>query len=149
MDLCLQNDRISRVEIAVDKIATQVGELGNAFAILTERLNPILAKVEEHDRTLLGCNGEVGLVAKVETAMDIQESLRMLLKGREGQGGMMTILTVLGVQVQTLIDQNKSRTEERTWLTRVVVGMLVAGTISAFAYLLATHGLSFLGQPVP
>ena len=148
-DLNSQRARITKIEAAVEHVSAQVSQLSGSFSVLSERLSPFLSKVEEHDRALMGHDGEAGLIYKANKAMELQDNLRIIMNGREGQGGMLNMLAVLQVQVNTLIEQNRSQADERRWFTRIVLGILIAGLLSGFAYLLATHGISFAGQVVP
>jgi hypothetical protein len=141
MDPCTQTDRIGRIEEAVNGISAQVSALVTEFQVLKGKVEPVLAKVEEHDTALYGSNGNVGIVsdvARVSKALDVLDELNGALKGVGDKPGLISVISTLSEQMKEGKDTNK-------WVSRVVLGWVIATTLGGIYYLFLSHPLAVTG----
>jgi len=118
MEPCSQEQRISRIEQAVNAIDQKVEGLVLEFQLFKAKMDSVLNSVEEHDRALKGNNGTVGLIAKVANALDVLYELNAALKGREEKPGLIATIDRLSKTVECWND-------DRKWITRLVIGWVI------------------------
>ena len=76
-------------------------------------------KVEEHDRALYGNNGNVGVVAKVVSSVETLEDLKMALRGKGEEPGLIA-------DIRTLMNWMGDWKDERKWINRLLIGLAIA-----------------------
>lgn len=118
MEPCTQEQRITRIEQAVENIAEKVEGLVLEFQTFRARMDNVLLSVEEHDRALKGNNGTVGLIAKVANALDVLNELNLALKGHAEKPGLIATIDRLSKTVECWND-------DRKWITRLIIGWVV------------------------
>jgi hypothetical protein len=119
MEPCSQKDRIERLEGAVDKIGEEVSQIATNVNTIKVKIEPFFDMVQSHDRALRGMNGDVGLTAKVACASQAMAELTHALRGDKGEQGLLADILTLKKWVADMKD-------ERKWLTRLVVGIVLA-----------------------
>jgi hypothetical protein len=62
---CNQVDRITRIEHTVDEIGDKVSQIATSVDILVVKLQPVIDKVQDHEKTLRGSNGDPGMVGAI------------------------------------------------------------------------------------
>lgn len=110
-----QDNRLTRVELAVQRVEDQVAQLAKDFAEFKARLECI---VEDHQTALYGDKGKPGLVGQAGTL----EELRVALKGYGREPGLIA-------EIQSLSKQMEVMGDGRKWVTRVIVSALITETI--------------------
>ena len=107
--------RMSRVELAVQRVEDQVAQLVKDFGEFKQRVECML---EDHQSALYGDKGKPGLVGQSGTL----EELRVALKGYGREPGLIAEIQDLGKRMASWDDGRK-------WLTRLVIGMIVTDII--------------------
>ncbi len=119
---CTQENRITRIEEAVQEVNDKVDNLSDSVLTLTTILTPILDKVNEHDKVLRGSGGETGMLA---TVSDISKKMGELYTTIRGQGedpGMVGFISELKKKL-------KESADTQQWLLRLVVGWSIAAVL--------------------
>lgn len=116
-----QEERISRMERAVDRIEDQVSQLILEFAGLKERVEAMLCRVDDHQKVLYGEKGKVGLISQGETLQELQQAL----KGYGREPGLIADIKNLLVKMGEFEDGRK-------WLTRLIIGAIVTDIVVHF-----------------
>jgi hypothetical protein len=105
------DNRLTRVELAVQRIEDKVAHLIEEFSDFKTRIECV---IEDHQSTLYGDKGKPGLVGQAGTL----EELRVALKGYGREPGLIA-------DIQNLSKKMVEWDDGRKWLTRLVLGMLV------------------------
>lgn len=111
-------NRLVRVELAVTRLEGQVSQLVSEFAGLKERVEDMLNRVDDHQSVLYGVKGKSGLIAQSE----VLEELKDALKGVGKEAGLIA-------EIQTLTNKVQEWEDGRKWLTRLVVGAVLADVV--------------------
>jgi uncharacterized protein (UPF0335 family) len=119
MEPCSQKERIERLEGAVGKIGGEVSQIAADVNIIKVQIQPFIEMVGGHDRALRGSNGDIGLNAKVANAVEAMGDLTLALRGQGNEAGLITDILSLKKWMAELRD-------ERKWLTRLVIGIVLA-----------------------
>jgi hypothetical protein len=88
--------------------------------------------VHEHERTLKGSNGGLGVVAKVANSVDLLDELNNAMRGEKDKPGFIASIS----QMNTKIERWEAN---MTWLTRSVISVLIAGAIGAIVFLIQLY----------
>ena len=126
---CTQTDRIGRIEDSVKEISNQTKDIAHSVEILVLKMEPIIEKVNQHERALRGSNGDVGMVAKVSGMTEVVNDLHLMIKGRGEDTGMAGDVSDIGKTVKAWADNQK-------WLFRLIVGWLIITALGAFLYVI-------------
>jgi hypothetical protein len=126
---CTQENRITNIEKNVLEISAQATNIAHSVDLLVQKLDPIIEKVQEHDRALRGSNGDMGIVAKVASMSDTVNSLHVTIKGKDEDAGLVGDVSEIGKTIKEWADNQR-------WLFRLVVGWLVTTILGALAYLI-------------
>lgn len=129
MEPCSQENRISRMEAAIDIIAKKVDGLASDFQLLKARMEDVLLSVEEHDRALKGNNGTIGLIAKVAGALEVLSDLQEALRGRGEKPGLIAMIDKLAHVAEGWEDTKK-------WAGRLVAGWMITTVLMILLELL-------------
>lgn len=113
-----QDNRLNRVELAVQRVEDKVAQLANDFGEFKERVE---AMIEDHQTALYGDKGKPGLVGQSGTL----EELRVALKGYGREPGLIAEIKVLSNRMSEWDDGRK-------WLTRLIIGAIIADIIVHF-----------------
>ncbi len=89
---------------------------------IKDRVETITSTIEEHDRALYGNNGNVGVVAKVVSSVETLEDLKMALRGKGEDPGLIA-------DIRTLMNWMGDWKDERKWLARVIIGVVITQLI--------------------
>jgi hypothetical protein len=119
MEPCSQKDRIERLEGAVDKIGEEVSQIAVDVSTIKTRMEPLIEMVGIHDRALRGTNGDIGITAKVTKAAEAMADLTLALRGRADEPGLIG-------DIHSLKKWTAEMKDERKWLTRLVIGIVLA-----------------------
>ena len=119
MEPCQQENRITRIENAVGEIGEKVNNIAADVSVIREKIDGVTRTVEEHDRALYGNNGGVGVVAKVVQSVETLEDLKIALKGKGEEPGLIS-------DIRTLMDWMGEWKDGRKWINRLLVGLAVA-----------------------
>jgi hypothetical protein len=109
----------SLIEAAVDKIGVEVSQIAVDVGTIKTRIGSFFEVVQSHERALRGANGDVGLTAKVAGASQAMADLTLALRGEKGEQGLIAEILTLKKWMAELKD-------ERKWLTRLVMGIVLA-----------------------
>jgi hypothetical protein len=129
MDPCQQENRIQRIEAAVDKIGVEVSQIAVDVGTIKTRIEPFFEVVQSHERALRGANGDVGLTAKVAGAAQAMAEFTVALKGDKGETGLIADIHGMKKWMGEL-------KEERVWLIRLVLGIVIAEVVGLLFLLL-------------
>jgi hypothetical protein len=113
--------RLTRVELAVSRMETQVAQLVTEFAGLKEKVEAILCRLNDHHDILYGNHGESGLIAQGEHL----EELEKALKGYGREPGLIADIKNLSIKMSEFSD-------ERKWLTRLIIGAILTDILVHF-----------------
>ena len=130
MEPCSQKDRISKIENAVERIEATVMELRTDFSQVKEKVNEALEKVWEHEDALNGRGKEVGLIARVSELVTTLEEMRIMLKGKGDDPGMVGTLR----QIKAAMDK---REDTEKWLFRLIGAYIVLELVKAILPMIA------------
>ena len=119
MEPCTQEQRITRIENTVGEIGEKVNTIAADVTVIRASTVAMTAKVEEHDQALYGNNGNVGIVAKVVSSMETLEDLKVALRGKGEEPGLIS-------DIRTLMDWMGEWKDGRKWINRLLVGLAVA-----------------------
>ena len=122
MEPCTQEGRITRIEASVNVITEKVNQVATDVSVIREKVEGVTEKVEEHDRALYGSNGSSGVVAKVVQSVETLDDLKVALKGRGEDPGLIS-------DIKNLMGFMLEQKDERKWLLRAVVGVILAQLI--------------------
>jgi hypothetical protein len=118
MEPCTQEERIGRIEDAVEKIGGQVQTLLGDFQLLRSKVEDALQTVAEHDRALKGNNGTIGLIAKVANALDVLSDLQEALRGKGEKPGLIAT-------IDRLVKITEEWADTRKWVSRLIWGWVI------------------------
>jgi len=107
--------RMSRVELAVQRLEDQVAQLVKEFGEYKDRMDAI---IEDHQTALYGDKGKPGLVGQAGTL----EELRVALKGYGKEPGLIA-------EIQELRQKMADWNDGRKWMTRLVLGTVLTDVI--------------------
>jgi hypothetical protein len=62
---CTQVERITRIERTVDEIGEKVSQIATSVDILVVKLEPVIDKVQDHEKTLRGTDKDPGIVGAI------------------------------------------------------------------------------------
>jgi hypothetical protein len=82
-------------------------------------MEPFIEMVGIHDRALRGTNGDIGITAKVTKAAEAMADLTLALRGRADEPGLIA-------DIHSLKKWTAEMKDERKWLTRLVIGIVLA-----------------------
>jgi hypothetical protein len=136
MEPCTQEGRITRIETAVTAIGEQVTTLVTSVNELKTKVEPVMARVEEHDRALYGNNGTVGIVAKVANSLEVLDDLKLALRGKEEEPGLIAVIKELSDKVNDI-------TDERKWLLRLLIGAVLLFAVGGIYSLFVQNGIGW------
>jgi len=131
MQPCTQTERINRIEQNVQELSTQAMSIAHSVDLLVQKIEPIIERVNEHDRALRGSNGDMGLVAKVAGMAETVASLNITIKGKDEDAGLVGDVSDIGKTIKEWADNQK-------WLFRLVVGWLITTALAALIYVITT-----------
>lgn len=109
------DSRLSRVELAVQRVEDQVTQLVKEFGDFKERMETLM---EDHQTALYGDKGKPGLVGQAGTL----EELRVALKGYGKEPGLIA-------EIQELTKKMEEEDDGKKWLTRLVLGAIVTDIV--------------------
>jgi hypothetical protein len=112
-------ERNERIEGGVDKIGSEVSKIAADANTIKTRMEPLIEMVGIHDRTLRGTNGDIGITAKVTKAAEAMADLTLALRGRADEPGLIA-------DIHSLKKWTAEMKDERKWLTRLVIGIVLA-----------------------
>ncbi len=119
MEPCQQEQRITRIEASVDVISEKVNLVANDISVIRDKVEAVTKTVDEHDRALYGSNGSVGVVAKVVQSVETLEDLKVALRGKGEEPGLIS-------DIRTLMNWMGEWKDGRKWLNRLLAGLAVA-----------------------
>ena len=119
MQPCTQEHRITRIEASVDVISEKVNQVANDVSVIRDKVEAVTKTVDEHDRALYGSNGSVGVVAKVVQSVETLEDLKIALRGKGEEPGLIS-------DIRTLMDWMGEWKDGRKWINRLLAGLAVA-----------------------
>jgi len=119
MEPCQQEGRITRIEASVKVITEKVNRVAEDVSVIRANTEAMATKVEEHDRALYGNNGNIGVVAKVVSSVEALEDLKMALRGKGEDPGLIA-------DIRTLMNWMGDWKDERKWINRLLIGLVVA-----------------------
>ncbi len=129
MEPCMQEGRITRIEASVNVITEKVNQVAGDVSVIREKVEGVTRTVEEHDHALYGNNGGVGVVAKVMQSVEVLDDLKVALKGKGEDPGLIS-------DIRNLMGNMADQKDERKWLMRAVVGVIIAQLIGVAFMLL-------------
>ena len=129
MEPCTQENRITRIENTVGEIGSKVNTIAADVTVIRASTEAMAAKVEEHDRALYGNNGNVGVVAKVVQSVEKLEDLAIALRGKGEEPGLIA-------EIRNLMNYVGEQKDERKWMTRAVIGVVIAQLLGLLFMLL-------------
>lgn len=106
------SSRLTRVEQAVQRIENQVSQLLRDFAEFKARVE---CMIEDHQSILYGAKDRTGLVHQSEHL----EELERALKGYGREPGLIA-------DIKNLLDKMNKYEDANKWLTRVILGAILA-----------------------
>lgn len=119
MEPCIQEQRITRIEASVGAITKKVSQVSSDVSAIHDKMEAVTKTVEEHDRALYGSNGGVGVVAKVVQSVETLEDLKIALKGKGEDPGLIA-------DIKNLMGFMADQKDERKWLARGVAMLVIA-----------------------
>ncbi len=117
-DNCIQEERIQKVEEAVEQIASQVSLTYTKISGIETKLEKALVRLSEHHSILYGERGSSGLLAWKERAAETVDELKLALKGYGDEPGLIAEIKNLSKKISEWDDTKK-------WITRLVIGYIV------------------------
>jgi hypothetical protein len=111
-------ESITRLEAALERVEGAVTELRQDFFIFKERVETALMKVTEHDELLKGKGRDVGLVARVSNMDGTLEELRTILKGKCDDPGMVGA-------IKSIKDSLAKREDTEKWAFRLIGAYMI------------------------
>jgi hypothetical protein len=119
MEPCTQRERIKRLKGAVDRIGGEVSQIASDVSVIKAKIELVFDMGQSHERALRGTNGDVGLTAKVTSAAQAMDEFTVALQRDKGEPGLIA-------DIYTMKKWMGELKEERVWLTRLVIGIVVA-----------------------
>jgi hypothetical protein len=119
---CQQVDRIVRIEESVGDIGKKVDALSDTVLVLSQKIGPFLEKVEDHERTLQGSAGDIGLVAMNAETHKKTDEIYKLMRGEGEYPGIVGLLAELKKKMLSNEDTQK-------WLVRLTAGAIILSVI--------------------
>ena len=127
---CAQEDRIQNIEGAVKEINRDLSSISSDIAVIKDRMETVLDKVEDHEHLLRGTSGYSGVVASIENSNRLIDKFD---KAMFSDGGFADNIKVMNSYVKKHEEEDKSKTAERKdnfkWLWRLVVGSAVTAIL--------------------
>lgn len=115
MGPCAQEDRIERIEQAIESVEKQVGLIVSEVTALRALVTDKMKMVDDHQSVLYGGNGQSGMVSE----MDTLKELNLALKGYGQEPGLIAVIKQLAGKMDG-IDETKK------WAILLVLGTLMA-----------------------
>ena len=129
MEPCYQSNRIEKIEGTTESIEDKLDGIVRSQDAMAKDINNVMKMVEAHEITLMGRNGDVGLVSEVRSLQSSVESLVRTtvnlvtaLQGEKGNAGLVGVITSMQKTVSELADAQK-------WFIRLVLGIIVAAIL--------------------
>lgn len=120
---CEQEDRITRIENTVEKVATDVATIGTNVLIIKEKVEEYGATIKKHDDILRGEGGDLGLVAQTKVNTRDVTELVSALKGEKDEPGLISVIADLAKRLGKKDDWEQ-------WLYRLVGAGVITGLIA-------------------
>jgi hypothetical protein len=111
-----KDNRLNRVELAVQRVEDQVAQLIKDFADFKARME---CMIEDHQTALYGDRGKPGLVGQTGTL----EELRVALKGYGREPGLIA-------EIQTLSKKIAEWEDAKKWIIRLIIGLIVTNILT-------------------
>ncbi len=125
---CYQEERINRMERAVERIEEQVHQLVMEFSSLKGKMEQALQRQNDHQEVLYGMKGTTGLLGWKEKAAETLEELKLALKGYGDEPGLIAEIRALAKKIDEWDDTKK-------WLIRLVGALIVTEVLKlVFAF---------------
>ncbi len=112
-------NRLTLVELAVARMEGQVSNLVSEIGDLKEKVEAMLCRLDDHQSVLYGEKGKSGLITQGEHLAELERAL----KGYEKEPGLIA-------DIKNLLTKMDSYEHGREWLTRLVVGAIIAQIIA-------------------
>jgi hypothetical protein len=112
-------NRLTLVELAVARMEGQVTNLVAEFGDLKGKVEAMLCRLDDHQSVLYGERGKSGLITQGEHLAELERAL----KGYEKEPGLIA-------DIKNLLTKMESYEQGRVWLTRLVVGAIIAQIIA-------------------
>ncbi len=106
-----------------------MNQVANDVSVIRNKIEVVTNTVEEHDRALYGNNGNVGVVAKVVQSVETLEDLKVALRGKGEEPGLIS-------DIRTLMNWMGEWKDGRKWLLRAVMGAVIVQLIAMLFLLL-------------
>jgi hypothetical protein len=112
-------NRLMLVELAVARMEGQVSNLVTEFGDLKGKVEAMLCRLDDHQSVLYGERGKSGLITQGEHLSELERAL----KGYEKEPGLIA-------DIKNLLTKMDGYEQGRVWLTRLVVGAIIAQIIA-------------------